>query len=376
MISIPCKTATRQSALATKSAFTPFASVVALVVALLLPCSAYSQDDDSRMTNCLQEQVVLAINNDRTVADLRETCERLITAAANPVQENPTLQSSAHHSADTETEKVIEETSIVASTPDVNVRSSAAPQGFFRPYKQNYIIVGAMRNRDDTPAFSGNNFDMKFELGMMFSLIPSPNNSSGALPLHFGYSQLSWWDIGEESAPFQELNYNPEIFYDFAGPERISTPDLTRLRNLLYIDRIGLEHQSNGLNEELSRSWDRAYIQREFVFSEVLSFDVKLWKVLKHDRFNEDITDYLGNLQITTQINLNNFAEIDLKTLKGHKTGKISYQLDLTLPMSNWVNSKFFLSYYDGYGEGLINYNIHSKSLRAGFHFPLHTLGL
>lgn len=66
--------------------------------------------------------------------------------------------------------------------------------------------------------------------------------------------------------------------------------------------------------------------------------------------------------------------DIDIKTTKGHETGKINYQVDLTLPMSQWVNSKFFLSYYDGYGEALINYNKRSKSLRAGFYFPLRLM--
>lgn len=356
----------------------PWARAIQIVLPIAVLCvhtTALGQNHDDSMTACLQEQVLLEVNNTSTVADLRETCRQLINSVPS-VTRSPTLSSGIRNATVTTQESPLVATSPVSATTDNTNSSSYPPPGFFQPYKKNYLIVGAMRNKDDTPAFSGNNFDMKFELGMMFSLIPNANNSSGALPLHFGYSQIAWWDISEDSAPFQELNYNPEVFYDFAGPDRISAPDLSRMRNLLYIDRLGLEHQSNGLNDERSRSWDRIYIQREFVFSEVLSFDVKLWKVLNKDRFNENITDYLGNLQITTQVNLNNFAEIALKTLQGRETSKISYQLDITLPMSNWVNSKFFLSYYDGYGEALINYNKRSKSLRAGFHFPLRTLGL
>lgn len=63
-------------------------------------------------------------------------------------------------------------------------------------------------------------------------------------------------------------------------------------------------------------------------------------------------------------------------TFKGTRTSTISYQLDLIVPITRLVNSKFFISYFDGYGEALINYNKRSKSLRAGFYFPLDLLRL
>jgi len=35
------------------------------------------------------------------------------------------------------------------------------------------------------------------------------------------------------------------------------------------------------------------------------------------------------------------------------------------------VNGAFFVQYQDGYGEAMISYNQKSRSLRAGFYFPL-----
>ena len=87
--------------------------------------------------------------------------------------------------------------------------------------------------------------------------------------------------------------------------------------------------------------------------------------------YNTDIEDYLGNAQITTHVDVNNWAQVELNTLFGRESDKVSYQLDLILPMSRWVNSRFFLSYYNGYGEALISYNQKTTSLRAGFYFPL-----
>jgi len=311
----------------------------------------------NQVEECLLARVLLEANLNFTVANIRETCIAQIAANSTAIG--------------------IENTSIPAGsamTADRIFNYEVGDQRFFRPYKNNYIVFGAMKNQDNTPAFSGNKLDIKFELGMMFSLIPSSNNESGFIPLHFGYSQRSWWDISEPSAPFQEHNHNPEIFWEFSRSRLNAPSTLTDLGNLFFVDRIGVEHQSNGLNSERSRSWDRIYLEREFVLSEALSFNLKLWHVLNDGEYNEDITDFLGDAQLTTHITLNNMFDIDIKTTKGHETGKINYQVDLTLPMSQWVNSKFFLSYYDGYGEALINYNVRSKSLRAGFYFPLRLI--
>ncbi len=86
---------------------------------------------------------------------------------------------------------------------------------------------------------------------------------------------------------------------------------------------------------------------------------------------NKDIEDYLGNAEITTHFDLNNWASFALKTWLGRKSDKLSYQLDMVLPMSRWVNSRFFVSYHNGYGEARVSYNLKTSSLRAGFYFPL-----
>lgn len=133
---------------------------------------------------------------------------------------------------------------------------------------------------------------------------------------------------------------------------------------------IGYEHQSNGLDQLGSRSWDRIYAQREFKLGEKLEVNIKAWNVVNLGEYNTDITDYLGNVELTKSYPLSDTVSASLTTRKGRRTEKISYQLDL---QSNWkwVNGQFFLSYYDGYGEALISYNEKTRSLRAGVHFPI-----
>lgn len=296
---------------------------------------------------CLRTEVTRPENDARTVSELRTRCAE---------------RESTRESIDA----LIAESAAVV--PVVQARYDETLENtFFEPYKRNYIVFGSMENDDGTLPFSGNSLDIKFELGMKFSLFPQIPELDAFAPVKFGYSQRSWWDIAESSAPFKEHNYNPEVFWDFT--EALARP--SRTPRLHIFDYAGVEHQSNGLDGTESRSWDRVYAQRTLRFSEVMAWTFKYWHILNLGDFNEDIQDYLGQAEITTHIDLNNWANINIKTSKGHETQTINYQVDLILPMSRWVNSNFVLSYYNGYGEALISYNRKTTSLRAGFYFPL-----
>ncbi len=320
-----------------------------LLAALLAGSPVHAQS--AGIDACLREEVTRPENNARTVAELRTRC----------AEREPTREAVDALIADS-----VATLPVPLSAP--LPRLEQAPQNtFFQPYKNNYIVFGSLNNDDVTPPFSGENLDIQFQLGMKFSLFPQVPELAALAPVKFGYSQRSWWDIAESSAPFKEHNYNPEIFWDFT--EALARPS-DRVRLHLF-DYAGFEHQSNGLDGLESRSWDRLYAQRELRLSEAWGWTLKYWHVLKPGAFNEDIEDYLGQAEITTHVDLNNWAQLDIKTTKGHETSTINYQVDLILPLSRWVNSRFMLSYYNGYGEALISYNRKTTSLRAGFHFPL-----
>lgn len=238
------------------------------------------------------------------------------------------------------------------------VETTEEPGRFFSPYKDNYLSVGRMRMKDRSTPFSGEDLDIKFELGMTFSFFDNSESFDFLDPLRFGYSQRSWWNITEESSPFTEHNYNPEIFWHFDHP---------------LIDIIGFEHQSNGQSGPDSRSWDRLYAQKSFQLTDVFSVDLKLWSVVSDEENNADIRDYLGSAQVGLNFEPNDRTVVRARIIKGHKHSKISYQADIRYRRP-WLNSAFYLAYYEGYGEALINYNQKSRSLRVGLYFPLEVL--
>lgn len=310
--------------------------------------NAQDTSEENALNRCLQARVIEPENNAKTVAQLRSLC-----AIASSSEEKVS--------------ELIVDSPAALISPRSIIYSEDPRNSFFQPYKNNYISLGSMKNEDGQDPFSGKTFDLKFELGMKFGLFPDLDGLEPLSPIKFGYSQRSWWDIAEQSAPFKEHNYNPEIFWDFT--EALAIP--SSAPRLHIFDLLGVEHQSNGLDGLDSRSWDRVYATRTLRMSEVWSWTFKYWHVLNLGDYNEDIEDYLGNAEITTHFDVNNWARVDFKTLLGRKSDKLSYKVDLIVPMSRWINSRFLLSYYSGYGEALISYNKKTTSLRAGFYFPL-----
>lgn len=297
--------------------------------------------EQSTLQICLQQQVLMADNAQKTVAELRAYCEMSLASTAEATA-----------------------TTADAAPVAARVSESAAPEGFFRPYKDNYLIFGRMQMDDDSVPFSGETLDTKFELGLTFSLFAGRETFDFLAPLHIGYSQKSWWNISEESAPFAEHNYNPEIYWQFDQPRR------PLFGNAPFVDKIGFEHQSNGQDGLLSRSWDRVYVQKEIDLIPQLSIGLKIWDILDYDDTNHDIRQYLGNGELSVLFRPNERTNLRWRIMRGSGVKTFSYTFDIYYRRPN-VNGAFFIQYQDGYGEALVSYKQKSQSLRGGFYFPL-----
>jgi phospholipase A1 len=313
--------------------------------ALIFASASAMAAGNTALESCWIEQLRQADNNLLTVLAVKQRCqsERPVEAMAAP------------------------SAPVAAPTAGVPAFERGRFNDFFEPYKETYLLTGAMRNEDGSDPFSGKTADIKFRLGMKFRLFPALPAFEPLAPLYFGYSQESWWDVAESSAPFREHNYNPEVFWDYSK---------TSNRNGLnfvgrLIDQVGYEHQSNGEDGASSRSWDRLYIQSQFQLNDRLQVGIKAWEEFNTGDLNTDITDYLGNIRLNAAFQANDHLTVRANAIQGWETSKISYQLDLVYRIPEWVNSQFMLSYYEGYGEALISYNQKTSSLRAGLYFPI-----
>ncbi len=318
---------------------------------VIVPFSLATASENASLERCWLEKLRLAGSDSRTVVEIKQQCRSELESALR-IERPP-----------------------VPAVPSIGVVPAgdrARFNQFFEPYKDTFLLLGAMRNDDGSNPFSGNTADIKFQLGLKFRLFPNLPGLENLAPLYFGYSQQSWWDVAESSAPFREHNYNPEIFWDYSKTSNLNGLNIVgRL-----IDRVGFEHQSNGAAGGGSRGWDRLYMQRQFQLGDRLKLGIKAWNVINRGDQNNDITDYLGNIRVNAAFQANDRLTIRSSAVQGWETRKLSYQLDLIYQIPEWVNSQFMLSYYEGYGEALISYNRKTSSLRAGLHFPISFGGL
>lgn len=111
-------------------------------------------------------------------------------------------------------------------------------------HKLNYFIVGEPDKREA---------QVKFQFSIKMKVFKEDFHKY--FPLFAAYTQKSFWDIGKESAPFSESNYNPEVFLDYPL-------DASIIINSFRIKSIAVspyEHESNGMAGLDSRSWNRYY---------------------------------------------------------------------------------------------------------------------
>ena len=111
----------------------------------------------------------------------------------------------------------------------------------FAVYRDTYFVTGVPLDEK----ISENSADVTFQLSIRQRLTRSilPFKSF----LYLTYTQKSFWNIYAQSSPFRDTNYNPGVGLG---------------KYILYKDRVvgaafvQLKHESNGRDEEESRSWN------------------------------------------------------------------------------------------------------------------------
>ncbi len=224
---------------------------------------------------------------------------------------------------------------------------------YFGLYKDNYFVFGPAINRKPT----NENTNVKFQISIQQKLTKS--TLPGGTYLYLYYTQKVFWNVLQESMPMTDLNFNPGI--------GIAKPLFTRDR---FIGKLSLqiEHESNGRDSIQSRSWNRITFGANIMIDNNLMVHGKIWIPIIDGENNQDILDYCGIYQIGTQVMTNDrrwkLGVILVKrrgwNLNYNVIGEISYRF------SRKADWNLYAQFYNGYGEGLLNYNKFQSQLRVG----------
>lgn len=226
-------------------------------------------------------------------------------------------------------------------------------QPSFAMYKDNYFTTGIPTNKK----VSQYTADAKFQLSIRQRLTKTvlPFNSL----LMLTYTQKSFWDIYQNSFPFADNNYNPGL--------ALAKPFIVH-NKLEGLGILAFEHESNGRGDSLeSRSWNYFVFTGTYFYNPYFTFQAKVWAGWAGSD-NPDLLDYRGyGLLAVNYRSKNNRLWISaiVNPRKGFKS--FNTQLELNLKLNKIANQYFFVQWYDGYGESLLEYDQYTSMIRIGF---------
>ena len=255
--------------------------------------------------------------------------------------------------------------------------TSTSNQGTFVlvPHKPIYILPGRWSNQPnelptslspDNIAKTPNDYD-RFEARFQLSLKTKVTTGLlfGKGDVWLGFTQTANWQVynGKTSRPFRELNYEPEVIFNYPLPADASIFGLKP-----KMVGLALNHQSNGKSLPYSRSWNRVIFHAAFEYKD-LSFTIRPW-IRFSEKFDTDdnpqIENYMGvgdatfvytykeqvfSLMVRSNMRLNN-------QFKGIADFTWAYPIK--------GNLKAILQVTHGYGETLIDYNHKQTTVGLG----------
>lgn len=316
-----------------------YASVVFLVFGFNVNAEL---DNENKMQQCLLTKLQTA-NQDLTIREIKSQCESEQLA---------------------EVEALPETSSSGFRNRIKNEKASQFDAFVITPHRLNYILPAYFSNSINSEAyrdiegFSENFSDIETQFQISFKV---PLNEQKLLfdndGLYLGFTLEAWWQTFSDniSKPFRETNYRPELFY-------IAPTDLTLFGGKTSF-LLGIEHQSNGRSQLLSRSWNRVY-SGLFWERGKLALSFKPWYRLSEDEKefefdpdgddNPDIEDFYGKFELGAVYRWGDF-EFSGMGRKNFSTSKGAIRLGFTFPL--WGKLRGYAVAFDGYGDSLIDYN-------------------
>lgn len=240
------------------------------------------------------------------------------------------------------------------------------------PHRPNYLLPVTYTQYPDKEYLNQGegrlqNIEVQFQLSLKVVLLDGLYRDAGSLS--FAYTTRSFWQAYniDLSSPFRETNHEPELIlalgsrYEFGGFRNVG-------------NAISLNHQSNGLSDDDSRSWNRVIFQTIWERGRY-AIALRPWYRIPspEERYpgdplgddNPDIQDYMGHFDLNLAYagSVNQYTLMVRNNLSRDNKGAL--QLGWSFPLNERVRGR--LHYFEGYGESLIDYDSYSRSLGIGF---------
>lgn len=216
----------------------------------------------------------------------------------------------------------------------------------------------------------GTNSDARIQISFKYQLFGT--RRAEGLPrswrdgLHFAYTQRMFWDLGANSSPFRNIDYQPELFY--------LTPSATMANGISVSAQGGIRHESNGRDGTASRSVNSLYVAPMAAIA--LGDGYRLSVAPRFSLFvgsrsdNPDIRRYRGNTGLFVEVGADDGLRLSTSTRFNFGTGKGALSADLSYPLPRLLGGGpdlfLFGQSFVGYGENLLDYDRRTTRFRIG----------
>lgn len=210
-----------------------------------------------------------------------------------------------------------------------------------------YIVLGG---RGDTKA----RFQFSFKYRIFDDDSDIVKDYNWLKNMHFAYTQTSLWNLSADSAPFEDSSYRPSLFWDIFTEKNGFWPSLIR---------TGIEHESNGRDEEASRSidtlffwpfWGGTWHERDWLIAP------KAYAYTSRGEYNKNIDDYRGYVDLYIRYGRENDWLLST-TLRHAEKNRNMVQVDASFPVRKNIFSRtggyIYIQLFHGYGESLLSYD-------------------
>lgn len=231
----------------------------------------------------------------------------------------------------------------------------------FSNYKDIYFIGGVPLNMDINKASADVKYQISFKQ-MLFN-----KTFFWDTYLYFTYTQKSFWQIFEESSPFEEINFNPSFGLGKA---------FYKNNQLKGIGTLAFNHNSNGRDGEESRSWNSINLSYATLLDEKTIIKAEAWVPFMYKEGNPDILDYLGLFKINIDREfIPNKLSSELQFQKGLTWGwEGALRLRVYYNLFDATNQYLMMEWYMGYGENLLDYDQFRNMVRIGYVIKMNDL--